>query len=57
MFLNKNHVNFLRECGFINNGNNCLCLKFKIILLEQNDNYLDYIRNGGESNIERILKS
>ena len=33
---------------------NHLCSEFQIILMEQNEEYLDYIKNEEESDIERI---
>ena len=55
MFLIKNDADFVRECGFLKNDNNRLCLDFKNILLEQNEDYLDYNKNEEEAIIERIL--
>ena len=55
MFLNKNDVNFLYECGFLRGDINFLYKEFKIILLELNDDYLDHIKNQEESIIEKIL--
>ena len=34
---------------------NCLCLEFEKILIEQNENYLEYIRTEKEATIEKIL--
>ena len=55
MFLIKNYVNFLYECGFLKGDINFLSKEFKNILLELNEDYLDHIKNQEESIIERIL--
>ena len=55
MFLIKNDVNFLYECGFLKGDINFLYKEFKSILLELNEDYLDHIKNQEESIIERIL--
>ena len=55
MFLIEN-VNLLIECGSFENDINRLYLEFKKTLNEQNDKYLDYIKNKEESIIEKILK-
>ena len=55
MFLIKNDVNFLYECGFLKGDINFLYREFKKILLELNGDYLDHIKNQEESIIEKIL--
>ena len=55
MFLIKNDVNFLYECGFLKDDINFRYKEFKNILLELNEDYLDHIKNQEESIIERIL--
>ena len=55
MFLIKNDVNFLYECGFSKGDINFLYKEFKNILLELNEEYLDHIKNQDESIIEKIL--
>ena len=45
----------LKEIGFSKNDINLLKLEFKNILIEQNEDYLDYIKNEEESKIEKIL--
>ena len=55
VFLIQNDKNLLQEIGFNKNDINQLNLEFKNILLEQNEEYLDYIKNEEESIIERIL--
>ena len=56
MFLIKNDVNFLNECGFLKGDINFLYKEFKNILLELNEEYLDHIKNQEESLIEKIFK-
>ena len=55
MFLIKNDVDFLTQCGFLKNDINPLFFEFKNILLEQNEDYLDYVKNEEESISEKIL--
>ena len=55
MFLIKNDVNFLYECGFLKGDFNFLDKEFKNILLELNEDYLDHIKNQEESIYEKIL--
>ena len=45
IFLIKNHVDILEDCGFLKSDNNCLSLEFKKKLLEQNVENLEYIKN------------
>ena len=42
MFKCKNDVDLLNECGFLKNDVNQICLEFKKILLEQNEDYFDF---------------
>ena len=56
MFLFKTDNDLLTECGFLKDDINRLILEFKNILMEQNEEYLDYIKNEEESIIEKILK-
>ena len=56
MFLIKNDVNFLYECGFLKGDINFLYREYKNILLELNEEYLDHIKNQEEAIIEKILK-
>ena len=55
IFLIQNDKNLLKEIGFSKNDINRLNLEFKKILIEQHEEYLDYIKNEEESIIERIL--
>ena len=55
MFLIKNDVNFLYECGVLKGDINFLYKEVKNILLEMNEDYLDHIRNQEEAIIEKIL--
>ena len=55
IFLIQNDKNLLKEIGFSKNDNNRLNLEFKKILLEQNEEYLDYIKNEEESVLEKFL--
>ena len=55
LFLNKNDVIFLYICGFLKGDINFLDKKFKNILLELNEKYLDHIKNQEESVIEKFL--
>ena len=55
MFLIKNDVNLLYECGFLKGEIHYLYKKFKNILLELNDEYLDHIKNEKESILEKTL--
>ena len=54
MFLLKADVDLTQECGFLRDDSNRLILKFKIILKDQNEEYLGYVKNQGESVIEKI---
>ena len=55
LFLIKNDKDILKECWLLKSDINRICLEFKNILIEQNEEYLDYIKNEEESIIERIL--
>ena len=55
MFLIKNDVNFLYECGFLKGDINFLYEEFKNILLELNEDYSDYNKNQEESILEKFL--
>ena len=45
LFLIQNDKNFLKEIGFSKNDINLLNLEFEKILLEEFENYLDYIKD------------
>ena len=55
MFLIKNDVNFLYECGFLKGDINFLYKEYKKILLELIEDYLDHIKNQEESIWEELL--
>ena len=55
IFLIQNDKNLLREVGFSERDINRLKLECKNILMKQNEEYLDYIKNEEESIIEKIL--
>ena len=55
IFLIQNDYNLLQEIGFNKNDINRLSIEFKNILLEQNEEYLDYIKNEEESILEKFL--
>ena len=54
-FLIKNDVNLLYECGILIGDIYYLYKKFRDILLELNEEYLDYIKNEEESVPEKFL--
>ena len=55
IFLIQNDRNLLTEIGFSKNDINRLILKFKKILLELNEEYLDHVKNQEESILEKFL--
>ena len=55
IFFIKNDVDLLNECEFLKNDINRLNNEFKNILLQQNEEYLSYIKNEEESILEMIL--
>ena len=55
MFLMKNVNDLLKDSGFLKSDINRLCLEFTFILIEENEDYLDYIEKEEKSIIERIL--
>ena len=57
LFLNKNDGNFFREYGFLKNDIIRLNLELKSILIEQNEENLNYVKNQEESKIEKILNT
>ena len=57
LYLIKNDVDLLNECGYFKNVIICLNLEFKNIFLEQNEEYLDYIKNEEKSITEKILNN
>ena len=55
LFLIQNDKGLLKECGFLKSDVHRLSLDFKNILMEKNEEYLDYIKNEEESILEKIL--
>ena len=55
MFLTINDVDLWHECGFLRDDIIRLFLEFENILLEQNEEYLDYTKNEEKSSVERFL--
>ena len=55
MFLIKNDVNLLYECGFLKGDIHYVYKKFKDILIELNEEYLIHIKNEEESFLEKFL--
>ena len=55
IFLIQNDKNLLKEIGFSRADINLLNLEFKNILLEEFENYLDYIKDKEESILEKFL--
>ena len=56
IFLVQNDKDLLREVGFSERDISCLNLELKKLILEQDEEYLDYVKNEEESNVERFLK-
>ena len=54
LFCIKNDVDLLQQGGYLKNYTKGLCLEFKRLLMEQNEEDLDYPKIKGESVIERI---
>ena len=56
LFINliQNDKNLLKEIGFSKNDINQLNLEFKDVLIEQNEDFLSYIKNQEESIIEEF---
>ena len=55
IFSIQNDKNLLKEIGFGKNNINLLNLEFKNILLEDFENYLDYIEDQEESILDKFL--
>ena len=54
IFLIQNDKNLLKEIGISKNDINRLSIEFKNILIEQHEEWLDYIKNEEESIIEKL---
>ena len=55
IYLIQNDKNLLNEIGFSKNDINSLKLEFKNSLLEEFENYLNYIKNEEEALLEKFL--
>ena len=55
IFSIQNDKNLLHEVGFSERDINCLKLKLKYTLIQQYEEYLDYVKNEEESVIEKFL--
>ena len=55
IFLIQNDKNLLHEVGFSLRDINRLSIEFKNILIEQHEEWLDYIKNEEESILEKFL--
>ena len=55
MFLLKNDIELLTESGLLKSDINRLCKEFKNILIDQNEELLNFIKNQKKSVIEKIL--
>ena len=55
IFLIQNDKNLLKEIGFSQHNINLLNLEFKNILIDEFEDYLDYIKNEEESILEKFL--
>ena len=55
IFLIQNDKNLLKECGLLKNDIIQLIFEFKKILLEQNQEYLDFVKNEEESLLAKFL--
>ena len=55
IFLIQNVKKFLKEIGFSKNDINFVNLEFKNILIEEHEEYLDYVKNIEEPAIEKFL--
>ena len=55
LFLFKDDVDFLQECGFLKSDIERLTLEFSNLVLEQNEEFYSYVKNEEESVIEKIF--
>ena len=55
IFSSQNDKDFLREVGFNERDINRLNLEFKSILIEEHEEYLDYVKKLEESIVESFL--
>ena len=57
MFLFKNDVDLFTECGLFKKDINGLCKAGEIILFNQNEDYVEYLKDQEDPIIEKILKN
>ena len=55
IILIQNDKNLLREIGFNKNDINQLILECKKILIEENENFLDFVRDQEKNILEKFL--
>ena len=55
LFSILNDKNLLREIGFSERDINRSLLEFKDIILEQHENYMNYVKNEEEGIVKRLL--
>ena len=55
IFLIQNDKNLLKEIGFSERNINQLNLEFENILMEEYENYLDFVKDQEESILEKFL--
>ena len=55
LFFFQNDNDFLREVGFSESDFNRLNLEFKNILMEEHEEYLEYVKDLEDSFVERFL--
>ena len=55
LFSIKNDIYLKKESGFSRNDINGICLEFKSMLMEQNEEYLIYIQKEKEYFIEKVI--
>ena len=55
IYLIQNDKNLLKEIGFSKKDINHLNFQFKNILIEEHENFLDYIKDQEESILEKFL--
>ena len=56
VFLYQKDKTLIKETGFNKKYNNLLNFELENILIEQHEEYLDYVKNEAESIIEKVSK-